>query len=1000
MGKKVNAKEKRLAEQNKRKEITSKNNAAREAALARDLEQQRIAEEARKKAEKERKLKDYAAKVIQDNPDSGKPSKTNAKAAGVKSTFTLDPGKLLMTSFGNGNKAIPEKYVSTGVIEPLSDPENYSAEFIHSDRDFHIRGRASTEATIPNPLEVKSENVDQIHLRVPLEQAVFGTTFSDNIHIQLAYNILDIDKILSLHINNIIYTINNLVRSEDFELFDIVGDLSLAASLEGMKSSSNPDKYKLFQELISSPALGYFGNILWDNKALKSAGSKEKDKEKRAAIKSSVREQMEKKALMLLSVLGEIRQSNAHGSIRTWTGIYSFDSEHDSRMNQKSLSRGERKENLDTRSNSRQVLDQLYSERVREVNNGFLNKANTDLHILISALGARTSEEQTKTAIDYYDFIVKKTYKNLGFSIKKLRQQIVTKYNDSEGLAFSDQSFDSVRHKMNHLLDFMIFRYYRSHENRQNALVEQLRTATTEAWKEAIYEDESQNVWAAIGNEICDTILPNLSGTTLKRLKTSSLIAIDQKQLEKVFLPENASYFSEAVYLMTRFLDGKEINDLLTTLINKFDNIASLIEVLGSPAVNITPSFTPEFSLFANSKTIVEELKGINSFARMSEESADARGVMFEEAATILGYRMPDDQMKEYIQHMLDPEYGRDSFGNKKDNGFRNFIANNVIESDRFRYLVRYANPQKIRKLGKNEMVIRFVLNDIPDAQILRYYNSCKGTDETECREGMRSVLCGLITNMSFEDFEHVKQGNDATPEEKEDKERKKSIIRLYLTVMYLLVKNLVYVNSRYFLAFHCAERDALLTDYDLYKDFLLNTVDKNFLSFAENYLEMYPHLSRLSRRLKEQNAQRLPSKVQKELLTDLQNSDVWTCRVFRNKTEHLEAVRNADVYIADLKQIDSYFSLYHYLMQRTIFNQYNHENGKIGSKSGKVLISPEIINASILRYFDSVSQYHTYCKDFVKALCAPFAYNYPRFKNLTIDGLFDRNRSGEPDKA
>ena len=214
-----------------------------------------------------------------------------------------------------------------------------------------------------------------------------------------------------------------------------------------------------------------------------------------------------------------------------------------------------------------------------------------------------------------------------------------------------------------------------------------------------------------------------------------------------------------------------------------------------------------------------------------------------------------------------------------------------------------------------------------------------------------------------------------------------------------LLLKNLVYVNSRYFLAFHCAERDALLTDYDLYKDLLLNTADKNYLSFAQNYLQMYPHLSRLSRRLKELNAPRLPSKVQKELLTDIQNSDVWACRVFRNKTEHLEAVRNADIYIGDLKQIDSYFSLYHYLMQRTILNQYNFENGQIGSRSGNVLISPDTLNASMLGYFASISQYHTYCKDFVKALCAPFAYNYPRFKNLTIDGLFDRNRPGEADK-
>ena len=36
-----------------------------------------------------------------------------------------------------------------------------------------------------------------------------------------------------------------------------------------------------------------------------------------------------------------------------------------------------------------------------------------------------------------------------------------------------------------------------------------------------------------------------------------------------------------------------------------------------------------------------------------------------------------------------------------------------------------------------------------------------------------------------------------------------------------------------------------------------------------------------------------------------------------------------------------------------------------------------------------------SYCRDFVKALNVSFAYNLPRYKNLSIDGLFDRNWPG-----
>ena len=46
---------------------------------------------------------------------------------------------------------------------------------------------------------------------------------------------------------------------------------------------------------------------------------------------------------------------------------------------------------------------------------------------------------------------------------------------------------------------------------------------------------------------------------------------------------KNASdllYFSKMIYMLTYFLDGKEINDLLTTLISKFDNIKEFLKIM------------------------------------------------------------------------------------------------------------------------------------------------------------------------------------------------------------------------------------------------------------------------------------------------------------------------------------------------------------------------------------------------------------------------------------
>lgn len=42
---------------------------------------------------------------------------------------------------------------------------------------------------------------------------------------------------------------------------------------------------------------------------------------------------------------------------------------------------------------------------------------------------------------------------------------------------------------------------------------------------------------------------------------------------------------------------------------------------------------------------------------------------------------------------------------------------------------------------------------------------------------------------------------------------------------------------------------------------------------------------------------------------------------------------------------------------------------------------------------------HRSYSKDAVKFLCLPFAYNLPRYKALTVEGLFDWNEYGQDDK-
>ncbi len=91
--------------------------------------------------------------------------------------------------------------------------------------------------------------------------------------------------------------------------------------------------------------------------------------------------------------------------------------------------------------------------------------------------------------------------------------------------------------------------------------------------------------------------------------------------------------------------------------------------------------------------------------------------------------------------------------------------------------------------------------------------------------------------------------------------------------------------------------------------------------------------------------------------------------------------MRSCANFIGDIRHVDSYFGLYHYLTQR-LLESIDHT----------AEVYPDLVNP----YYKPLFKYHTYVKDFVKALNSPFGYNLPRFKNLSIRELFDRNELQE----
>lgn len=961
-----------------------------------------------------------------------KREKSLAKATGLKSTFTIKNGELLMTSFGKGSEALIQKRIINNEINDVQvekDPA-FSVYKAANDKSFRIQGRKIKSAdedlqkkidkkvpitNDPRCSKKRLPGMDLIGAKGKLEERYFGKTFEDNIHIQLIYRILDINKTLAVHVNNIVYTLDNLFREKDSEFYDFVG-IGYISNAGNYESYCNPNEldfsdhkayehicesHRIFaDEFIPNPRLCYYGNALFrklgNDERYKKGCNKlnAMDPSKKAAFverhkkdsdnqyKNAIRELVpeyelkdEKTIYYILALLSGLRQSVLHDSLEN-TGLRSWHYRLANVLSEDALA----------------VLRGIYTEKINSLNEFEKTAAKSNLRFLFNALGARRDKEKCDIAVSFYTFSIHKAYKNTGFSIRQLREEMLKNFAGQ----LCGHQYDSVRGKLYQLIDFLIWDLYNKNEDRAKEFVDSLRAEIKrdKDEKSPLYTEQAQWVWQKLNTKI-----NYISGQMIaiqhfsKEDKKGVELSTDEKSIIKKALDSakdketgrpirigaGATDFTKLIYLLTLFLDGKEINDLLTTLINCFDEINSFNKVIRK--LGLYSTYCDDYKLFEKSADVCKELRDVNSFARMTKISVTGKPCMFRDAAFLFGLEDTEDTEEYLKSHLYDKEtLPRKKVYNKKtgkleektDTGFRNFIISNVLNSARFRYVVRYGNPQKVREIMQNKDVIRFVLNGIPEDQINRYAdNILRKPRESLDKNEKIEELTNKLYDLSFTQFEKVDQSTNLTngKNANSDKAQFCGLISLYLNVIYQIIKNMVYINSRYAYAFARHEHDMVLFG-----------IDPENLKDPKKNNQIYWPLTNLFINNEDST---LNGRAKKYLSNNIDNSNWWIVKEFRNSVDHLNAVRNMNDYISDLKKAESYFGIYHYVIQRALHTAYKNGN----------------MNPKVLEYFELVNKHNSYSKDFVKALCVPFGYNLPRYKNLTIDALFDRNDKREKTK-
>ena len=853
--------------------------------------------------------------------------KSKVKLNGVKAVYHISPDVRVTAAFGRGNNSVLDKRIENGTIEELQN---------HSDIDVNISRktysfRKKSLKKDAGQFSVPDNTNDQLGIRTELEEEIFGGNFDDNIHIQAAYAVNDIIKTLSVAANLAETAINGLDRKNTEN--DIIGFYIIPHITYQTYAGNKKPKFDEFIGRVKAQGtFSYFPDIL---PKFKEESEEESDKEK---------------LYYLMCIISLIRNSATHSkNSNSDTTDYIFG-----------------KLNSDNKKALTATADNLIKSKIDSINEGFSNNEGfsknqkNNIYRLLKA-GADTTENTARLIRRLYAFIIKKQDKNLGFSLKKLRECAIRSIEYMKYLP--GKKYDTVRSKLYTLVDFVVYSYLKYHKEGKKfseEMVDQLRAAESDEDKNIVYCQGAERLYnieiirRTIKALIKDMDIKSEFKQPDKDNTYYQPIMDGMEEAKKDFITtDQLSLFTKFIYVLCQFLDGKNINILLSSLISKFQQIEAFNGDIRELNLDLRDGGkigynSKKYSIFEKSGQISMELDMLRGVIKMDINDLNAYKTMIKDALRVIGVNESD----------IDSIY-KDYFNQKdKKSSVAGFFRNNIINSRRFRYIIKYINPSDAYRIIQNENVRNYVLGRMNDAIIDRYAYSV-GVSTT--MQDKRKALSDILSNVKFDNFTkltYINPKDKNKGEKAKEREKPKAILGLYLTIVYLVVKSLVRINSQYVMAIYHFERDSRLCP---------GVSSNNPLSMTKHYCDRNNHL------LKEKHIVKLER---------YKNTPKTICTDYRNAIAHLSAVRKGVKYIGDIQKADSYFGIYHYCMQKFLYSADSatrHPFAEfVRSIFGDEKELDKLRNGS-------------YSQAILRALNYPFGYNPARYKNLSYEKIFMR---------
>ena len=963
---------------------------------------------------------------IQDNNRKRSRQKSQAKAMGLKAVLSFD-NKIAIASF------VSSKNAKSSHIERITDKEgttiSVNSKMFESSvnkRDINIEKRITIEepqqdgtikkeekgvkSTTCNPY-FKVGGKDYIGIKEIAEEHFFGRAFpNENLRVQIAYNIFDVQKILGTFVNNIIYSFYNLSRDEVQSDNDVIGMLY---------SISDYDRQKETETFLQAKSLlkqteayyAYFDDVFKKNK--KPDKNKEGDNSKQ--YQENLRHNFN--ILRVLSFLrqicmhAEVHVSDDEGCARTQNYTDSLEA-----LFNISKAFGKKMPELKT------LIDNIYSKGINAINDEFVKNGKNNLYILSKVY---PNEKREVLLREYYNFVVCKEGSNIGISTRKLKETMIAQNMPSL------KEENTYRNKLYTVMNFILVRELKNCATIREQMIKELRAnMDEEEGRDRIYSKYAKEIYLYVKDKLklmLNVFKEEAEGIIIPGKEDPVKFShgkLDKKEIESFCLTtKNTEDITKVIYFLCKFLDGKEINELCCAMINKLDGISDLIETAKQCGEDV--EFVDQFKCLSKCATMSNQIRIVKNISRMKKEMTIDNDTIFLDALELLGRKIEKyqkDKNGDYVKdekgkkvYTKDYNNFQDMFFEGKNHRVRNFVSNNVIKSKWFSYVVRYNKPAECQALMRNSKLVKFALDELPDSQIEKYYISVFGEKSSSSNEEMRRELLKKLCDFSVRGFldEIVLLSEDEMKQKDKfsEKEKKKSLIRLYLTIVYLITKSMVKINTRFSIACATYERDYILlcqsekAERAWEKGATAFALTRKFLNHDKPTFEQYYTREREISAMPQEKRKEL-RKENDQLLKKTHYSKHAYCYIvdnvnnltgavandngrglpclsekndnanlfleMRNKIVHLNVVHDMVKYINEIKNITSYYAFFCYVLQRMIIGNNSNEQNKFKAKYSKTL-----------------QEFGTYSKDLMWVLNLPFAYNLPRYKNLSNEQLF-----------